>query len=77
MVWRVGLLALYTHNLSHPAGAQVFIDLVIEIGLVLTWLWRDARATGRQPWPWVVFTLTCGSFGPLVYLLTRKTHRPI
>ncbi|MBY0588336.1 DUF2834 domain-containing protein [bacterium] len=65
-----GILA--PHFQSTGAG-QVFADLVIALVLVLTWLWRDARATGRNPWPWVVATLMLGSFGPLVYLLTRKS----
>jgi hypothetical protein len=39
---------------------------------VLAWLWRDARANGRNPWPWMIATLLLGSFGPLVYLLVRK-----
>jgi hypothetical protein len=36
-------------------------------------MWRDARATGRNPWPWIVMTLVMGSFGPLIYLLTRRS----
>jgi hypothetical protein len=53
-------------------GAQVLLDLVIALSLVLTWLWHDARGTGRNPWPWVAGTLLVGSFGPLLYLLTRR-----
>ena len=56
------------HFLSWGA-AQVFVDLVIALGLFLTWMWRDARATGRNPWPYLVLTLAAGSFGPLLYLL--------
>jgi len=65
-----GILA--PHFQSTGAG-QVFADLVIALILVLTWLWHDARATGRNPWPWVLATLALGSFGPLFYLLTRKS----
>lgn len=67
-----GILA--PHFQSTGAG-QVFADLVIALVLVLTWLWHDARATGRNPWPWVVATLALGSFGPLVYLLTRDSWK--
>ena len=48
-------------------------DLVIALMLVMVWMWRDAKATGRAIWPWIVATLILGSFGPLVYLLTRKS----
>ena len=51
---------------------QVLADLAIALVLVLVWLWRDAKATGRNPVPWVVLTLATGSFGPLIYLLTRR-----
>lgn len=26
----------------------------------------------RNPWPWILATLALGSFGPLLYLLTRR-----
>lgn len=53
-------------------AAQVFTDLVIALTLVMTWMVRDARASGRNPWGWVAFTLVTGSIGPLVYLILRK-----
>ncbi|MGN6151716.1 MAG: hypothetical protein ACTHOH_06845 [Lysobacteraceae bacterium] len=59
------------HFKSFGAG-QVFADLVIALTLVMMWIWRDARSRGRNPWPWLVATVLLGSFGPLVYLLTRK-----
>ena len=46
--------------------------LVIALGLFLVWMWRDAKAAGRNPWPWLVLTLVAGSIGPLIYLLGRK-----
>ena len=76
-------VALYQHgywgiiapHFQSTGAGQVFVDLVIALVLVLTWLWQDARATGRNPWPWVIATLALGSFGPLVYLLTRKSSK--
>lgn len=47
------------------------MDLLISLGLVLTWLWRDAREHGRSPLPYVLVTVLTGSIGPLLYLLGR------
>lgn len=66
-----GILA--PHFQSFGAG-QVFADLVIALTLVMVWMVRDAKATGRTVWPWIVATLALGSFSPLVYLLTRKSN---
>lgn len=74
------VVALYEHgywgiiapHFQSTGAGQVFADLVIALVMVLVWIWRDARAAGRNPWPWIVATLALGSFGPLVYLLTRK-----
>ena len=66
-----GYWGLFETSLQTLAGAQVLADLVIALSLVSLWLWRDARATGRNPWPWLVLTLVAGSFGPLAYLLMR------
>jgi hypothetical protein len=35
-------------------------------------MWRDARSTGRNIWPWIIATLVAGSFGPLLYFITGK-----
>lgn len=69
---RHGYWGILAPHFQTFGGAQVFADLVIALTLVLVWLVRDARATGRSAWPWVLATLALGSFGPLVYLLTRK-----
>ncbi len=71
--------ALYHHGLvgwvpallSDPIGIVVAVDLCIALGMVLTWLVRDARATNRNPWPYVALTLATGSVGPLLYLVLR------
>jgi len=55
------------------AAAQVLVDLVIALCLFLIWMWRDAKAAGRNPWPWTLLTLATGSIGPLIYLLVYKT----
>ena len=66
----IGILA--PHFQSFGAG-QVFADLVIALGLAMVWIWQDATATGRNPWLWLGITLATGSFGPLIYLLTRQS----
>jgi MFS superfamily sulfate permease-like transporter len=64
-----GIVAPHFRSLG---GAQVFVDLVIALSLFLVWMWRDARASGRNPWPWLALTLATGSIGALLYLLGRK-----
>jgi hypothetical protein len=68
-----GLIALHLNM----GGGQVLADLVIAATMVLVWLWHDAKATGRNAWPWIAVTLAFGSFGPLIYLLTRKSGHPL
>ncbi|MCG8617510.1 MAG: hypothetical protein MI802_14925 [Desulfobacterales bacterium] len=70
-----GLWNLLVYNFMNWGEFQVFFDLVIALGLFLVWMWRDATSSGRNPWPWVLFTLTMGSFGPLVYLIRYKTGK--
>lgn len=76
-LWQYGYVAIFTMPLQTSAGTQVFVDLVIALTLFLVWMWRDAKMTGRNPWPWTIITLTLGSFGPLLYLLTSKTRQEI
>jgi hypothetical protein len=71
-LWQHGYWGILAPHFQSWGGAQVLLDLAIALGLVLTWLWKDARATGRNPWPWLATTLVAGSFGPLLYLLTRR-----
>jgi len=71
----VGYVGIFMSPLQSLAGMQIFVDLVIALTLVLVWMWRDAKATGRSIWPWMLLTLTLGSFGPLLYLLTGKNSR--
>jgi hypothetical protein len=67
-----GYVGIFQYQLQSLAGLQALGDLGIALGLVLVWLWRDARLSGRNAWPWIVLTLAAGSFGPLLYLLTGK-----
>jgi hypothetical protein len=67
-----GVWGLFEPVFRSFGAAQVFADLVIALALFLVWMWRDARANGRSPWPWLALTLATGSFGPLLYLLARR-----
>ena len=67
-VYQVGYVGIFTSHF-HTAGFQVLADLVIACGLAMVWMWRDAAASGRNIWPFIVLTLTLGSIGPLLYLL--------
>lgn len=71
-LWQHGYWGILEPHFRTSGAAQVFADLVIALTIVMVWMWRDARAMGRNPWPWIVATLALGSFGPLVYLLTRR-----
>lgn len=71
-VWHHGASGILELALGSFAGAQLLVDLVIALSLFLVWMWQDAHATGRNPWPWIVLTLVAGSFGPLLYLISRK-----
>jgi hypothetical protein len=71
-LWRHGYWGIIAPHFQTYGAGQVLADLVIALTLVMVWMWRDARTTGRNAWPWIVATLVLGSFGPLFYLLTRK-----
>ncbi|MBA4285269.1 MAG: hypothetical protein C0434_07020 [Xanthomonadaceae bacterium] len=67
---QVGLVGIFTAHMN-PGGAQVFVDLVIALTLLMVWMVGDARSRGVTVWPYIVATLALGSFGPLAYLLMR------
>ncbi|MGL4577086.1 MAG: DUF2834 domain-containing protein [Burkholderiaceae bacterium] len=66
---QVGYIGIIIGQFANWGTAQVLGDLVIACTLLMGWIWRDARATGRSPWPYFVATVFAGSFGPLAYLL--------
>lgn len=75
-LWYHGYWGILEPHFKSFGEGQVLADLVIALTLVMVWMWRDAKTTGRNPWPWIVATLATGSFGPLLYLLTRPKTEP-
>jgi hypothetical protein len=76
-LWQHGYWGIIAPHFETWGALQVLVDLVIALALVMVWMWRDARAIGRNPWPWIALTLVAGSFGPLGYLLTRPQAAPV
>ena len=71
-----GFVGMFLSPMGSLASMHIFFDLVIALSLVMVWMWQDAKASGRNVWPWLAVTLAFGSFGPLLYLLTRKPAKP-
>ncbi len=57
---------------ANQATQLVFADLCISLGLVLAWMFKDARAKQRYFWPYALVTLLFGVAGPLAYLLVEE-----
>lgn len=76
-LWHHGYWGILEPHFQSFGEGQVLADLVIALVLAMVWIWQDAKTAGRSPWPWIVATLALGSFGPLVYLLTRNTDREV
>jgi hypothetical protein len=72
-LWHHGYWGIIAPHFQTFGAGQVLSDLVIALSLVMMWLWRDARQRGRNPWIWLAVTVAAGSFGPLLYLLTRRS----
>lgn len=71
VIYQYGYIGLFEQALANAATIQVFLDLSIALGLVMIWMWFDARERGVSAVPYIVLTLTLGSIGPLVYLVRR------
>lgn len=70
-LWLHGYWGIIAPHFQSTGAGQVFADLVIALSLAMVWMYRDAKASGRTVWPWVLLTLVAGSFGPLLYMLTK------
>ena len=72
----VGYLGIFAPHFQSWGAAQVFTDLVILAVLFCVWMVTDARKRGTTAWPFVAVALVAGSFGPLLYLVTREIRTP-
>jgi hypothetical protein len=72
-VWHDGISGIFRSISSSFGAAQIYVDLIIALVLIMIWMWQDAKSTDRIIWPWIVATLLTGAFAPLLYLLTRKS----
>ena len=67
-----GIIGIFLEGFKNSATIQIFIDLVISLGLLLVCIFHDAKMKNRNFTLWLIITLAIGSFGPLLYLITRK-----
>jgi Protein of unknown function DUF2834 len=76
-VWKYGVAGIFQLVLANAATSVAFADLCIALGLIMLWMWRDAREQGMSVLPYVVLTLGLGSVGPLLYLIRREGRVPV
>ncbi len=70
-LWADGLAGTIDAITFNWASLQIYIDLVLAIVVISVWIYRDAKRSGRNPWPWILAAGVVGMFSPLVYLVTR------
>jgi hypothetical protein len=75
-VYHYGSLGFVDLLLANAVTVSVLVDLTIALVLAIAWVWRDARARGVSPVPYLVLTLLLGSVGPLAYLIRREASEP-
>jgi hypothetical protein len=71
-VYQHGLVEIFELAFSSWGSALLFVDLTIALGLVLVWMYGDARERGLSFLPYAALTLAFGSVGPLAYLIRRE-----
>lgn len=74
VVATVGFGGFYREAFRAPATILMGLDLLIGLGLILSWMARDAKETGTPFWPYLLVTLAIGVAGPLGYLIHRDTR---
>lgn len=74
-MWQVGYVGIWQAGMASVGAWQLLLDFVITSLLLLGFMARDARQTGRKLWPYALITVAAGSFGPMLYLLLRPSGR--
>lgn len=76
-VYQHGYIGFFEQLLTTSSvTVATFVDLSIALGLIVLWMWQDARERGVSPLPYLVLTFALGSVGPLLYLLRRASQEP-
>ena len=73
----VGYLGILAPHFRSLGEGQVLADLVILATLACVWMVKDAPERGLPAWPFILLTLVLGSFGPLIYLVTRELRAKV
>jgi hypothetical protein len=72
-VAEVGYFEIFAGILAGPGSILLGVDLLLALGMVLAWMWVDARKHGLAFAPWLLLTAALGSAGPLLYLVRRES----
>ena len=75
-VYHYGYIGFFEQMAANAATFTGFVDLMIALGLVILWMWQDARTQDISPLPYIILTFTLGSIGPLLYLIRRFGKEP-
>mgnify|MGYP001181021224 CR=1 FL=1 len=75
VVYQHGYIGFFELALANIATVTVMVDLSIALGIILVWMWQDAKERGVSIIPHILLTLTLGSVGPLVYLTQRAASK--
>lgn len=77
VLYTYGLVGWVPMAVANPVTTLVTVDLVLALSIAMGWTWRDARARGVNPVPYLVVTALTGSAGLLWYLFDRLRTEPV
>jgi hypothetical protein len=69
-----GYTSIFTNQLETYGGIQVLVDLIIASTIFIVWMWKDAKANGRNPLIWVILIAMSASIAMLLYLILYKSR---